>query len=193
VRWCAPALRFGLQERLCAATLDLIEALPLEEVRHLESVVEILERAAAYRVPLSGDRASLEPFARAVRDLMGELDRVESPLEYEMHLLLERAGLRGDFAAQQTIPVEFVRRSGLATGSTTPDFTHRHYRLVVFCDGGHHGEVRVRETDNGVVEALQARGYTVLRFTGREILQDAALCLARIRRALEQAIGRSAA
>ncbi len=81
----------------------------------------------------------------------------------------------------------------VVTSPTTPDFTHRHRRLVIFCDGGHHGELRTRETDNGVVEALQARGYGVFRFTGREILQDAALCLARIRRALERAREQSAA
>jgi very-short-patch-repair endonuclease len=53
--------------------------------------------------------------------------------------------------------------------------------------------LRIREIDNGVAEALQARGYVVLRFTGREILQDGALCLARIRRALERAAEQSAA
>jgi very-short-patch-repair endonuclease len=50
-----------------------------------------------------------------------------------------------------------------------------------------------REIDSGVVEALQARGYIVLRFTGREILQDSALCIARIRRALERASEQSPA
>ena len=47
--------------------------------------------------------------------------------------------------------------------------------------------------DNGVAEALQARGYVVLRFTGREILQDGAMCIARVRRALERAAEQSAA
>jgi hypothetical protein len=81
---CARALRFVLQERLCAATLRTIGELPLEQVRHLEPVVEVLHRLAEYRVPVSGCRASLEPFARAVEDLMAEVDRLDSPLEYEM-------------------------------------------------------------------------------------------------------------
>jgi hypothetical protein len=41
-----------------------------------------------------------------------------------------------------------------------------------------------------VAAALQARGYIVLRFTGRE---HGALCIARIRRALERAAEQSAA
>jgi very-short-patch-repair endonuclease len=182
-----------LQERLPGATLTLIDALPPEELRHLEGVFEVLQRAAAYRVPLSGSVITIEPFTRVVAQLMVELERLDSPIEYEMHLLLDRAGLRSEFVAQQPIPVEFVRRTGVVSSPTTPDFTHRHRRLVIFCDGGHHGELRIRETDNGVVEALQARGYIVLRFTGREILQDGALCIARIRRALERATEQSAA
>ena len=142
---------------------------------------------------MSGATITLEPFMRVVAEAMAELERLESPIEYEMHLLLERAGLRGEFVCQHPIPVEFVRHTGVVTSPTTPDFSHRHRRLVIFCDGGHHSELRTRETDNGVVEALQARGYVVLRFTGREILKDSGLCLARIRRALERAVRESAA
>jgi very-short-patch-repair endonuclease len=186
-------MRSELQERLSGATLALIEALPLEEMGHLEGIMEVLQRAAAFRVPLSDAAITIEPFARVVAQLMAELDRLDSPIEYEMHLLLDRAELRSEFVAQQPIPVEFIRRTGVVKGPTTPDFTHKYRRLVIFCDGGHHGELRTRETDNGVVEALHARGYIVLRFTGREILQDGALCIARIRRALERASEQSAA
>ena len=186
-------MRFELQERLCEATLALIDAVPPEEWRHLGGVLEVLQRAAAFRVPLSGSAITIEPFARVVAQLMAELDRLESPIEYEMHLLLDRAEIRSEFVAQQPIPVDFIRRTGVVRSPTTPDFTHRYRRLVIFCDGGHHGELRTREIDNGVAEALQARGFVVLRFTGREILQDGALCIARIRRALERASERSAA
>jgi very-short-patch-repair endonuclease len=186
-------MRFEVQDRLSEAILTLIDALPPEEWRHLEGVFDVLQRAAAFRVPLSGSTITIEPFARVVEQLMAELDRLDSPIEYEMHLLLDRAGLRSEFVAQQPIPVEFIRRTGVVKSPTTPDFTHRYRRLVIFCDGGHHGELRIREIDNGVVEALQARGYIVLRFTGREILQDGALCIARIRRALERASEQSAA
>lgn len=190
---CAPAMRIELQKRLPGATLTLIDAVPPEELRHLEGVFEVLQRAVAYRVPLSGNGITIEPFARVVAQLMAEMDQLDSPIEYEMHLLLDRAGLRSEFVAQQPIPVEFVRHSGVVRSPTTPDFTHKYRRLVIFCDGGHHGELRVREIDNGVVEALHVRGYIVLRFTGREILQDGALCIARIRRALERASEQSAA
>jgi hypothetical protein len=186
-------MRSELQERLPGVTQGLIDTLPPEELRHFEGIFEVFQRAAAYRVPLSGNAITIEPFKRAVEQLMAELDRLESPIEYEMHLLLDRAGLRSEFVAQQPIPVEFIRRTGIVRSPTTPDFTHKYWRLVIFCDGGHHGERRVRETDNGVVEALHASGYAVLRFTGREILQDGALCIARIRRALERASEQSAA
>ena len=190
---CAPAIRFELQERLPGVTQALIDALPAEELRHLEGVFEALQRAAAFRVPLSGSAITIESFARIVEQLMAEMDQLESLIEYEMHLLLDRAGVRSEFAAQQPIPVEFIRRTGVVRSPTTPDFSHKYRRLVIFCDGGHHGELRTRGIDNGVAEALQARGYVVLRFTGREILQDGALCLARIRRALERVSEQSAA
>ncbi len=169
---------------------DVAESL---KTRWGRCVFEVLQQAAAFRVPLSGGAITIEPFARVVEQLMSELERLESPIEYKMHLLLERAGFRSEFIAQQPIPVEFIRRTGLVKSPTTPDYSHRHHRLVIFCDGSHHGELRTRETDNGVVEALQARGYIVLRFTGREILQDGALCIARIRRALVRASEQSAA
>jgi very-short-patch-repair endonuclease len=190
---CAPAFRFELQDRLCSRTLDLIDAIPLDQVRHFEAVLEILQAAADFRVPLNQRHASLESFSRALAEVMEQLQRLESPIEYEMHLILERAGLRDQFIAQQPIPVEFVRRSGLVVSPTTPDFSHRFRPIVIFCDGGHHGSLEVRETDNGVLEALQARGYLVLRFTGREILSDPAFCVARVRRALERPTSQSAA
>ncbi len=68
--------------------------------------VEVLQQAAAFRVPLSGGAITIEPFARVVEQLISELERLESPIEYEMHLLLERAGFRSEFIAQQPIPVE---------------------------------------------------------------------------------------
>lgn len=126
----------------------------------------------------------VEPGPLAGQDPKMRMPQLESPIEYEMHLLLDQAKLRSELVAQQPIPVGFVRRTGVVNSLTTPDFTHGYRRLVIFCDGSHHGELRTREIDNGVVEALQARGYVVLRLTGREILEDGALCLARIRRAL---------
>jgi hypothetical protein len=79
---CAPTVRLELQERLCAATLDLIDALPPEETRHLESIFEQLERAAAFRVPMSGQPATLAPFAYALAGVMAQLERLDSPIEY---------------------------------------------------------------------------------------------------------------
>jgi hypothetical protein len=190
---CAPAVRFEAQDRLTAAVFDMVEQLPLNEVRHLDSIVDLLQRAVAYRVPLSGEPTSLAPAARALADALAELAKLESPIEHDLHLLLEREGLRAEFLANDPVTVEFVRRDGSTTpGETRPDFRHRRVRLVIYCDGGHHGELRVREIDHGVVDALQARGYLVLRFTGRQIRHETTEVIARVRRAITTA-GRSRA
>jgi Protein of unknown function (DUF559) len=185
---CAPELRFKAQDCLTATVLELVDLLPLEELRHLESIFELLQQAAAYRVPLSGEPTTLVPAVRAMTETIAELDKLESPIEHDLHLLLEREGLRAEFIANEPITVEFVRHDGgTAQGKTRPDFRHRTLRLVIYCDGWHHGELRIRETDNGVVDALQTAGYIVLRFTGRQIRYQSAEVIARIRRAIKTA------
>jgi hypothetical protein len=190
---CAPVVRLELQDRLCAATLDLIDALPPEETRHLESVFEQLERAVAFRVPMSGQPASLAPFARALADVMFRLEQLESPIEYDLHAMLDEAGLLPEFAAQVEIRVRYVGAGGSDEGKTTADFAHLQLRVAIYCDSHLHGELRTRELDNRVVEALQAAGWFVVRLTGREIQRRPEECLARIRRALERAAAQSAA
>jgi hypothetical protein len=59
---CAPAMRFELQERLCEATLALIDALPPEEVHHLHAVLEVLQRAAAFRSRCAGVASRSSPW-----------------------------------------------------------------------------------------------------------------------------------
>lgn len=182
---CAPAIRFEAQDRLTAAMLSLIDELPLTEFPHLDSIIDLLQQTAAYRVPLSGEPTSLAPASRAVADALAELAKLESPIEHDLHLLLDREGLRTAFLANDPVTVEYVLRDGsIAPGATRPDFQHRRLRLVIYCDGGHHGELRIREIDHGVVDALQAQGYLVLRFTGRQIQHETAEVIARIRRAI---------
>jgi very-short-patch-repair endonuclease len=182
---CAPALRSAAQDRLTGAMLDLIDLVPVQEIQHLDSIVEILHQTVAFRVPLSGEPTTLAPAARTLADALAELTRLESPIEHDLHLLLEREGLRADFQANEPLRVEFVRRDGsTSTGETRPDFRHRRLPLVIYCDGNHHGELRIREIDHGVVDALQAQGYLVLRFTGRQIRSERTEVVARIRRAI---------
>jgi hypothetical protein len=191
---CAPTVRLELQESLCAATLDLIDALPPEETRHLESIFEQLERAAAFRVPMSGQPATLAPFAYALAGVMAQLERLDSPIEYDLHAILDEAGLLPEFAAQAEIRVRYVGAGGGTDEvKTTADFAHLQLRIATYCDSHLHGELRIRELDNRVVEALQAAGWFVVRLTGREIRRRPDECLARIRRALDRARGRSAA
>lgn len=190
---CAPAVLFAAQKRLTTAVLDLIGLIPITEIRHLDSIVDLLHRAATFRVPLSGEPTTLAPAVRALSATLAELDRLESPIEHDLHLLLEREGLRSDFVANEPVTVEFVRRDGtVGPGETRPDFRHRQLKVVIYCDGGHHGELRVREIDHGVVDALQTQGYLVLRFTGRQIRHEEAEVIARIRRAITT-IGRTRA
>ena len=111
-------MRIELQKRLPGATLTLIDAVPPEELRHLEGVFEVLQRAVAYRVPLSGNGITIEPFARVVAQLMAEMDQLKTAQSStRCTWLLDRAGLRSEFVAQQPIPVEFVRHSGVVRKS----------------------------------------------------------------------------
>jgi hypothetical protein len=190
---CAPGVRLELQERLCAATLGLIDALPPGETQHLASIFEVLERAAAFRVPMSGQPVSLASFAHALADAMARLERLDSPIEYDLHALLDGTGLLPEFSPQVEIRVRYVGGNGGVDGKTVADFAHLPLRVAIYCDSHLHGELRIRELDNRVVEALQAAGWFVVRLTGREIQRRPAECLARIRRALERAQGRSAA
>jgi G:T-mismatch repair DNA endonuclease (very short patch repair protein) len=60
---------------------------------------------------------------------------------------------------------------------TIPDFAFLDRRIAVYCDGfAYHGDKETLESDARKRNALQAKGWAVLTFWGRQILRDAAAC-----------------
>lgn len=79
---------------------------------------------------------------------------------------------------------EACRAAGLAVepeqmvGRYRPDFLVREHKLIVELDGhGTHSSVEDRTSDAIRQRYLQRLGWTVLRFTGHEVMRDAAGCV----------------
>ncbi len=68
---------------------------------------------------------------------------------------------------------------------TIPDFAYPNERIAVFCDGfAFHGDVETLVEDARKRNALQAMGWIVLTFWGRQILREPARCVEAIVEAL---------
>lgn len=60
---------------------------------------------------------------------------------------------------------------------TIPDFAYPDRRIAIYCDGfAYHGDVNALGSDARKRNALQAKGWAVLTFWGRQILRDARAC-----------------
>lgn len=60
---------------------------------------------------------------------------------------------------------------------TVPDFAYPERRIAIYCDGfAYHGNVDALSHDARKRNALQAKGWSVLVFWGRQIQRDAAAC-----------------
>ncbi len=72
-----------------------------------------------------------------------------------------------------------------------PDFAYPDRRVAIFCDGfAFHGNAETLSEDARKRNRLQAIGWLVLTFWGRQILRDPARCVEEIRMALEhRAVG----
>jgi very-short-patch-repair endonuclease len=68
---------------------------------------------------------------------------------------------------------------------TIPDFAYPERRIAIFCDGfAFHGNVQTLSEDARKRNRLQAMGWLVLTFWGRQILRDPIRCVEEIRAAL---------
>jgi G:T-mismatch repair DNA endonuclease (very short patch repair protein) len=64
---------------------------------------------------------------------------------------------------------------------TIPDFAFPDHRIAIYCDGfAYHGNREVLENDARKRNILQAMGWTVLTFWGRQILRNPNTCEAQI-------------
>lgn len=64
---------------------------------------------------------------------------------------------------------------------TVPDFAYPDRKIAIYCDGfAYHGSLEALSNDARKRNALQAKGWAVLVFWGRQILRDAHACEAQI-------------
>ncbi|MBI3916308.1 MAG: DEAD/DEAH box helicase [Betaproteobacteria bacterium] len=60
---------------------------------------------------------------------------------------------------------------------TIPDFAYPDHKIAIYCDGfAHHGNVDTLTSDARKRNTLQAKGWAVLTFWGRQILRDPTNC-----------------
>ena len=72
---------------------------------------------------------------------------------------------------------------------TVPDFAYPSQKLAVFCDGfAFHGNAETLSEDARKRNRLQAMGWLVLTFWGRQILRDPARCVEEIRVAMQHRV-----
>jgi very-short-patch-repair endonuclease len=69
---------------------------------------------------------------------------------------------------------------------TVPDFAYPERKIAIYCDGfAYHGDRDALESDARRRNQLQADGWAVLTFWGRQILRNSAACEAQIARCYE--------
>lgn len=108
-----------------------------------------------------------------------------SPIEQALAV-----AIRGDGRLPEPVAQLEVRNDD---GSllTIPDFAYPDRRVAIFCDGfAFHGNVDALSEDARKRNRLQAMGWLVLTFWGRQILTDPTRCLEEIRAALHLRAGR---
>jgi len=115
------------------------------------------------------------PIRKTVRTQQArELRREETSAERHLWQQLRARRLTGhSFKRQQPI------------GRYIVDFICLRRRLIIEVDGDHHQ--RQLDADRERTEFLEALGYTVLRFSNREVLEQTAAVLQRVRRQVARA------
>src|SRR5439155_20034669 len=86
--------------------------------------------------------------------------------------------------------LQFEIRSDHGSLMTIPDFAYPDRRIAIFCDGfAFHGNVQTLSDDARKRNRLQAMGWLVLTFWGRQILRDPNRCVEEIRAVLNLRTG----
>jgi ATP-dependent helicase YprA (DUF1998 family)/very-short-patch-repair endonuclease len=122
------------------------------------------------------------------------LDRTRQWLEFES-TARSRNGREPESAIERAL-LEAIRIEGLlplpvaqheirledGTLLTIPDFAYPAHKLAIFCDGfAFHGTADALVSDAKKRNALQARGWTVLTFWGKQVLREPSSCVDQIR------------
>jgi hypothetical protein len=125
--------------------------------------------------------------ARRLREMLALIeDRVDSPMETRVRLLLLRAGLP---RAEVNVPVRDEEGEYLHT----PDLAWRRWRVALDYDGAHHfpsvdsrGDQWRRRQDIARKEMLEAHGWILRVVTSYDVLVRPDLTVSRVRLALRQ-------
>jgi DEAD/DEAH box helicase/Helicase conserved C-terminal domain/Domain of unknown function (DUF1998)/Protein of unknown function (DUF559) len=109
----------------------------------------------------------------------GGADIPASPIEQAL-----AAAIMADGRLPEPTP-QFEIRKDDGSLLTIPDFAYPDRRIAIFCDGfAFHGNVETLSEDARKRNRLQATGWLVLTFWGRQILRDPTRCVHEIRAAL---------
>lgn len=187
------------EARLLSALGDLHEAcnglIAGKTERHLEWLDEAMEGFRdAYQA--IADRADSKEWREHIRGVLRYIDGrhplSESPIEQLLAASLypsldSRSDLSG-YIIQQQVQIGAYRVDFLLTPRVEPKFP----AMIIECDGKdfHAASETQVERDKIRDRRLQARGYLVLRFTGREIHADPALCASEALNALANNVAR---
>ncbi|MGN2393309.1 endonuclease domain-containing protein, partial [Pelomicrobium sp. G1] len=117
-----------------------------------------------------GREASLKWLEQVNRERASRQTR-DTAIEKALLQTIREAGRLPEPVSQYEIKDETGKRI------TIPDFAYPERRIAIYCDGfTHHGNRDTLESDARKRNALQAMGWAVLNFWGRQILRDAAAC-----------------
>jgi very-short-patch-repair endonuclease len=143
-----------------------------ELIRSVIFQLSVVQTIAAPRTGRTGDARVLSV------DWLHQLD-VERQVQPTSDTAIEKALLlairEGGRLAE---PVsQFEVSDGAGKLLTIPDFAYPDRRIAIYCDGfAYHGNRETLESDARKRNLLQAMGWTVLTFWGRQILRDPAAC-----------------
>lgn len=146
-------------------------ALSLGEERQLADLCNRFSDLLEWKVPVCSKTLSLRDILPFLMERGAALIMVESEIELDMDRLLTGRGMMSEFKRGRAVLIPYVSIAGdIEPGDTFPDLIHLTLKLAIYCDGHDaHSSVKQRERDYRVGNALQARGYTILRFSGHQI------------------------
>jgi len=147
-----------------------------ELVRNILFYLEAAERIGDPHKGIAGDggRCATEWMQRLVSPTAAP-PTTDTPIEQRLRAAIADAG-------RMPLPTpQYEIRDDHGTLLTVPDFAYPDRKIAIFCDGyAYHGNVDALSQDARKRNALQAMGWSVLVFWGRQILRDPAGCEAQI-------------
>jgi G:T-mismatch repair DNA endonuclease (very short patch repair protein) len=147
-----------------------------ELVRNVLFYLQGAEQLATPRQGTVGDggRAAAEWIETLIAPVSAP-PTADTPIEQRLRAAIAEAGR---LPAPQE---QFQILDNAGTLLTVPDFAYPERKIAIYCDGfAYHGNVDTLSQDARKRNALQAKGWSVLVFWGRQILRNPAGCEAQI-------------